>query len=387
MYQDSERPARTSRALTASFVSRERSSAHRNVDVRAHKPRLLWIDDEKTPFDPDVKLLEQEGLQIDLAVTGTKGLALVRTANYDVILLDLRLPDIPGLSPLAKLRAEKIKTAVLVVTGFGDFESARVAGQLGATRFVSKPVDVDELKTSLECLVRIRRLDEPSVLNDDDSPESRRQAASFRSVGTLLEALHRLTRAPVTQAGWHPESKVAARQAVISVLIRTLLDPALPIPAFLGCAAALKVITEPDLIGSATSPADKAQLLILETLSRPTSKDAWVIAALRMLEEAAAQRKRLKLEDIAKNLNVAASHLSRLFEVETGFHFTVWRSGYLLRPSLTALAETKEHVKQIACRLLEFKHQAQFDEEFERMLGITPTEFRKLVQNTPSQSS
>ena len=95
------------------------------------KPALLWIDDEKSLSDPDIQLLEHEGFRIECATTGTEGLALARSGHYQAILLDLRLPDIPGLSVLASLRADKTKTPVLVVTGFGDFESARVAGQLG----------------------------------------------------------------------------------------------------------------------------------------------------------------------------------------------------------------------------------------------------------------
>jgi DNA-binding response OmpR family regulator/AraC-like DNA-binding protein len=362
------------------------SSAHENGEVWADEVRILWIDDQKTPSDPDVRLLEQEGFQIDLALTGAEGLTPVRNCEYQVILLDLRLPDIPGLSVLANLRAEKIKTPVLVVTGFGDLESAHVAGQLGAAGFKPKLGDIDELQTAIELLVASRRLDAPSAGNDDDNPESVRQTASFRSVGALLEDLHRLTRAPVPQAVWDSDSEVSDRQTVMSVLIRALLDHALPLPAFLACAKALKNVIEADRVMSVDSPADKAQHFILETVSRPRPKDTHVIAALRMLEEAAAHRKRLKLEEIAKTQHVDASHLSRLFEAETGFHFTAWRSGYLLRPSLKALVETNEQVKQIACRLLGFKYQAQFDEEFERTFGIAPTEFRKLARNTRQSS-
>jgi AraC-like DNA-binding protein len=99
-----------------------------------------------------------------------------------------------------------------------------------------------------------------------------------------------------------------------------------------------------------------------------------------MLESAAGDRKRLRGKSIATQKAVSPSHLSGLVHHETGFYFTEWRSAYLLRPALPLLTNTHEHVKQIACRLLGFSHESQFNHEFKALLGLSPTEFRNRSQ-------
>jgi methylphosphotriester-DNA--protein-cysteine methyltransferase len=169
------------------------------------------------------------------------------------------------------------------------------------------------------------------------------------------------------------------------VVIRALLDSTLPMPAFLACAAVLKSTVALRPAGAMFPLADKAYTVIMETLGRPKPTDFHVSTALTMLEEAAAQCKRLKGEEIARTRNLDPSHLSRLIKAETGFGFTDWRTAFLIRPSLAVLADTKEHVKQIACQLLGFKYQSQFDEEFERFFGLTPTAFRELARAAASK--
>lgn len=344
------------------------------------KPALLWIDDEKSPDDADIKWLEHEGFRIDCAVTGTEGLALARGGNYQAILLDLRLPDIPGLSVLASLRADKNETPVLIVTGFGDFESARVAGRLEVADFQAKPVWVDDLKVSIEKMVKgvSAETGGTAAFHHDEATD----AASFKSLATLFEMLHRLTRRAMDPAAWSSgTAETTDRQMLTMALMRALLDPALPMPAFLACAASLKNVTEADSAESAFSLADKAQSLILETLGRPKPTDARVIDALAMLESAASAHKRVTGREIAKLEALSQGHLSRLVHDETGFWFTDWRSAYLVRPALMPLAETNERVQQIACRMLSFSHESQFNHEFKRLFGLTPTEFRERLRH------
>ena len=368
------------RVLVGSDPQRTKSSPTTPDGVRrladTGKPAVLWIDDEKSPSDADIQLLEHEGFRIECAITATEGLALARNRNYQAILLDLRLPDIPGLSVLASLRAEKISTPVLVVTGFGDFESARVAGQLGVAGFQSKPVFVDDLKVSIEQMVE----GVSPVSGGTTAPhhDDARDAAAFKALAALFETLHRLARRAVDPAAWlSGTTETTNRQTLTAALMRALLDPALPMPAFLACAAALKIVTEADAAESPFSLADYAQNLILEALGRSKPTHAGVVDALATLESAARDHRRLKGREIAKLEAVSQGHLSALVHDETGFYFTEWRSAYLLRPSLALLAESKEQVKQIACRLLGFSQESQFSREFKALFGVSPTEFRE----------
>jgi ActR/RegA family two-component response regulator/AraC-like DNA-binding protein len=340
------------------------------------RPRLLWIDDEISGSDVQVRFLELQGFRVDCALTGSDGLAMARAGGYDGILLDLKLPDLPGLAVLATLRGENITTPVLVLTGFGDFESANVAGRLGA-QFKAKPLFIDELTLSIEQTVN-GLTPVTAARSYADNHSHARDTASFRSLAALFETLHRLTQRSVDKATWLLGVGTTDRQMLIPALTRALLDPDLPMPVFLACAAALRLVMKADPDESAFSLADQTQISILETLGRPKPRDPHVVAALAMLESA--DYTRLKGKEIAKLEAVSSGHLSRLVHTETGFGFTEWRSAYLLRASLTVLAETKEHVKQIACRMFRFSDETQFTHEFKVLFGMTPTEFREQCQ-------
>jgi DNA-binding response OmpR family regulator len=60
------------------------------------RPTLLWIDDEVSAVDVEIRFLELQGFRVDCTATGADGLARARSGGYDGILLDLKLPDLPG---------------------------------------------------------------------------------------------------------------------------------------------------------------------------------------------------------------------------------------------------------------------------------------------------
>lgn len=336
---------------------------------------LLWIDDGLLPDNASVQLLERAGYRVHCAVTGTAGLAMTRTGQYDGILLDLRLPDIPGLAVLATLRAESINTPVMVLTAFGEANAEFAARRFGADAFEYKPLFGDDLPMAVERFLGREGFAGTAVgprREDVLPPEVR---VNCLSIAALLKGLHRLSRSHPVAAG---PAAVDIRESVKTALVRALADSNLPMPLFVACAAALKSTMDVEAAaGSWRDWAGEAEETIHEALSRRDPSDSRVVSALAMVEEHAAQRKRLKREDAARIQGVDASHLSRLVRSETGFEFTAWRTAHLLRPSLRALAETNEHVQQIACRLLRFSDETQFTHEFHRMFGLSPTEFRQ----------
>jgi DNA-binding response OmpR family regulator len=79
--------------------------------------RLLWIDDQIEAGHPTVRLLRRHGFDVECARTGWDGLRKAGREPYAGIILDLRLPDVPGLAVLQRLATDEIDTPVLVVTG------------------------------------------------------------------------------------------------------------------------------------------------------------------------------------------------------------------------------------------------------------------------------
>ena len=111
---------------------------------------ILVIDDE----EPIRRLLEKElageGRRVHTAEDGRKGFKMVREYWFDVVLLDLRLPDVEGLDLLIKIRESAPDCEVIMITGHGDIDTAVEAMKLGAYDFIRKPFNLDRLELIVE---------------------------------------------------------------------------------------------------------------------------------------------------------------------------------------------------------------------------------------------
>lgn len=103
-------------------------------------------------LDTSARLLAEAGFDVEQALSGVLGLAMARSASYDAILLDLRLPDMSGLDVLKELRAAGVAAPTLVLTGFGTIEAAVEAMKLGAVDFRQKPLIGDDLVVAVRSI-------------------------------------------------------------------------------------------------------------------------------------------------------------------------------------------------------------------------------------------
>src|SRR5438067_186275 len=98
--------------------------------------------------------LEEEGFAVDVSYDGEEGDYKARTANYDVIILDLMLPKIDGLNVLQRWRRNGLKTHVLVLTARGAMEDKVRGLNLGADDYLTKPFELEELLARIRALIR-----------------------------------------------------------------------------------------------------------------------------------------------------------------------------------------------------------------------------------------
>jgi two-component system response regulator HydG len=110
------------------------------------KTRLLIIDDDRLHAETLAEGLERVGYECVIATSGSAGARLIETQDFDVILTDLRMPDMDGLAILRKARQEQPNAQVVVITGHGDFKSAVQAIESGALSYLPKPVSLTELR-------------------------------------------------------------------------------------------------------------------------------------------------------------------------------------------------------------------------------------------------
>ncbi len=108
--------------------------------------RILVIDDEPAHAEVVAESLERKGYVCSTANSGHAGIELLNQQEFDVVLVDLRLGDMDGMVIIRKLRREHPETEAIVVTGYGDVQTAVEAIKLGAVHYLLKPIDLSELR-------------------------------------------------------------------------------------------------------------------------------------------------------------------------------------------------------------------------------------------------
>ncbi len=121
---------------------------------------ILAIDDERNIRHLIRNELGVEGFDVTTAKTGEEGLSILDKRNFDVLLLDIRLPEMDGLEVLRKIRGRAPRPEVIMITGYGDIETAVQSMKLGARDYLTKPFKLSEL---LALIAQI--IDENSRLN------------------------------------------------------------------------------------------------------------------------------------------------------------------------------------------------------------------------------
>lgn len=123
------------------------------------KGKVLVIDDESDIREGLELLLTMEGFTVDLAQNGGEGLHKLEHHAYDLVLLDLMMPDRSGMEVLAEVRERDKETPIFMITAYGSVEAAVNALKLGANDYFSKPWDNEKLIIEIGRMIAGRRLE------------------------------------------------------------------------------------------------------------------------------------------------------------------------------------------------------------------------------------
>ncbi len=116
--------------------------------------RVLLVEDHPPLLRALRQGLEEEGFAVDVAIDGEEADVKCRTTGYDVVVLDIMLPKIDGLTLLKKWRADGVSTHVLMLTARGSTVDKIHGLDTGADDYLTKPVDLDELFARIRALIR-----------------------------------------------------------------------------------------------------------------------------------------------------------------------------------------------------------------------------------------
>lgn len=130
--------------------------------------RIFIVEDEPKVASFIRRALEEESYAVDVCPDGQEGRDLACEVNYDLIILDLMLPNLPGLEVLKGIRAEKVKTPVLILTARSEVDQ-RVKGlDAGADDYLTKPFAIEELLARARALLRRASGETSGILQVDD---------------------------------------------------------------------------------------------------------------------------------------------------------------------------------------------------------------------------
>lgn len=116
--------------------------------------RILIVEDETALADALTEILTQNGYLADAVYTGTDGLDYIRTGIYDLILLDIMLPGVDGLTILKTIRREKIHTPVILLTAKSELSDIITGLDAGSDDYLPKPFSTAELLARIRAISR-----------------------------------------------------------------------------------------------------------------------------------------------------------------------------------------------------------------------------------------
>ena len=197
--------------------------------------RVLVVDDEPSIVDSVSTVLRYEGFDVDVAGTGREALEKAQEDQFDLIVLDVMLPDLDGLEVTRRIRADGIGVPVLFLTAKADVED-RVAGlTVGGDDYVAKPFSLVEVVARTKAILRRgappdddHKLRFADVVMDEDSHEVWRGGAPVKLTATefnllrlfLLNPRRVLSKDQIIDHVWHYD--FGGNQNIVETYVRYL---------------------------------------------------------------------------------------------------------------------------------------------------------------------
>src|SRR6202034_1818601 len=136
----------------------------RRILRRRWEMRVLLVEDDSATAASIEMMLKAEGFICDTTDLGEDGLEIGKLYDYDIIILDLMLPDIDGYEVLRRLRAARVRTPILILSGLTDLDNKIKGLGFGADDFLAKPFDRRELIARIQAIVRRAKGHSESVI-------------------------------------------------------------------------------------------------------------------------------------------------------------------------------------------------------------------------------
>jgi DNA-binding NtrC family response regulator len=130
--------------------------------------RVLIVDDEvKLALAFQKRLSSEDGMEVSIASTGAKALSLAKTGNFDVVILDIKLPDVNGVELFERLRQMQPTLEVIMLTGYASIDSAVASMKTGAYDYLVKPIELSKLSSVIQKAYEKKSLRERNIVLEE----------------------------------------------------------------------------------------------------------------------------------------------------------------------------------------------------------------------------
>ena len=363
-----------STSLTAADLTRQRRGhlpvwTEQIAGLESKAPgqlRVLIIDDEHAVVEVLAGDLRRAGMGVQSASDRATGLQCARAGRFDAIVLDLKLPDMPGTEVLKQLRFYGDQTPVAVLTGHATVESAFEVGTWAATTYLTKPLFGDAFVAAVrEVARRGDRTERPlGAGSSDRSPADR-----------ALRSLRRL-------ASTSFDGRAAARLDILfGEALRELgavaADPVSTLPVFLSSCRGFRRLRTAAAAEVPTEVAEAERRLSM-AISSTLPDDVRVQELVDQLS-AKGPRAVVTTKVLALEWAMTPDAVTRLLRRQTFVNLAGLKLALRCRSSLQALARTDEQVAQIAYTA-GYEHPTQLDHDLDRLLAVPPSAFRRVLR-------
>ncbi len=157
--------------------------------------QILIVDDDAAIRDGCHQVLSRQGYRVEQAATGAEAATLLERFEFDLVLLDLKMPDVNGLDLLKSIRSKDSIVAIVVITAYGTIQNAVEAMRLGADDFLPKPFEPDELLMVVRRTLKARRLTLENIFLKEELKKKEGEVTIVgrsKALMTLLEQVRRV---------------------------------------------------------------------------------------------------------------------------------------------------------------------------------------------------
>ena len=213
------------------------------------KPKLLLVDDDKNALDGLVKILTHDGYPVSGVLSGYEALSLLSKKNFDVVVTDMKLPGIGGLSLIHEIRKKEDSVAIVVITAYSSVKTAVEAIKCGADDYLTKPINIEELKLVLEKIWERQQLIAQNRMLKEKLKDKYKSSGLVGSTPQMKQIFHMIADVAPSTASILILGETGTGKELVANAVHCQSDRACMPFVALHCAALSEGVLESELFG------------------------------------------------------------------------------------------------------------------------------------------